>query len=82
MNKRIGLVLAGGGGKGAYHIGVWKALKEFGIEQSIGAVAGTSVGALNAALFAQGDYKIAESVWKNIKPVKYFQLKQRLFLKS
>ncbi|WP_248892748.1 patatin-like phospholipase family protein [Bacillus methanolicus] len=37
--KRIGLVLAGGGGKGAYQIGVWKALREFGIEQNIKAIA-------------------------------------------
>ena len=25
---KIGLVLAGGGGKGAYELGVWKALKQ------------------------------------------------------
>ncbi len=40
----IGLVLQGGGAKGGYHIGVWKALRELDIE--IGAVTGTSVGAL------------------------------------
>ncbi|TCT12841.1 NTE family protein [Natranaerovirga pectinivora] len=62
----IGLVLAGGGGKGAYHIGVWKALKEFGADENITAVSGTSVGALNGVLFSQGNYKIAEDVWLNI----------------
>lgn len=66
MDKGIGLVLAGGGGKGAYHIGVWKALKEFGVDNNIISVSGTSVGALNAVLFAQGDYNIAENVWRNI----------------
>ncbi|EJQ03975.1 patatin-like phospholipase family protein [Bacillus paranthracis] len=82
MSKNVGLVLAGGGGKGAYHIGVWKALKEFGIEQNIGAVAGTSVGALNAALFTQGDYKIAESVWKNIKPSQILSIEATSFLEK
>ncbi len=43
-----GLVLEGGGAKGAYHIGAYKAILEEGIE--IGGVAGTSVGALNGGL--------------------------------
>ncbi|WP_203553635.1 patatin-like phospholipase family protein [Bacillus sp. B15-48] len=68
--KKIGLVLAGGGGKGAYHVGVWKALKEFGVDQNIKAIAGTSVGALNTALFLQGDLKVAEKVWLEIRPEK------------
>jgi NTE family protein len=63
----IGLVFSGGGGKGAYEIGVWKALEEYGIAKQITAVSGTSVGALNAALFAQGDYELAEEAWLNIK---------------
>ncbi len=62
----LGIVFAGGGGKGAYEIGVWKYLHEIGIERYVSAVSGTSVGALNAALFACGDYGIAEGVWKNI----------------
>lgn len=78
MRKKngFGLVLAGGGGKGAYEIGVWKALLEAkGI--TIGAVSGTSVGALNAALFAAGDYDAAEDIWLHINtdkiltPAKY-----------
>jgi len=63
----VGLVLAGGGGKGAYQIGVWKALIEMNIAQNITAVSGTSVGALNAALFAHGDYEVAEMIYKNIR---------------
>lgn len=65
VRKGFGLVLAGGGGKGAYEIGVWKALLECS-KIEIGAVSGTSVGALNAALFAAGDYKKAENIWRNI----------------
>ena len=66
MNGNICLVLAGGGGKGAYHVGVWKALREYGVEINITAISGTSVGALNAALFVQGDLELAEEVWMSI----------------
>ena len=45
------LILAGGGGKGAYEIGVWKAMRELGIDKKIWAVSGASVGGLNGALF-------------------------------
>ena len=66
--KGVGLVLSGGGGKGAYEIGVWRALDEYGVSPNISAVSGTSVGALNAALFAQRDRAHAEQVWSNISP--------------
>ncbi len=62
--KGFALVLAGGGAKGAYQIGAWKALRELDID--IEAAAGASVGALNAALIAQGDFKKAETLWDNI----------------
>ncbi|WP_180954010.1 patatin-like phospholipase family protein [Bacillus sp. M6-12] len=68
--KKIGLVLAGGGGKGAYQIGVWKALREFGVDQNIQAISGTSVGALNTLLFTQGDLERAKQVWLEISPEK------------
>ena len=58
------LVLSGGGGRGAYQIGVWKALRELNIDFDI--VAGTSVGSLNGALIVQDSYKLAESLWQNI----------------
>ena len=64
----IGLVLAGGGGKGAYQIGVWKALEEYGVAPNVKAISGTSVGALNAVLFAQGDLDLARKVWSTISP--------------
>lgn len=64
--NKIGLVFAGGGGKGAYQIGVWKALCETGLDKQIKAVSGTSVGALNAALFAQGSLSNAIKVWESI----------------
>ena len=48
----IGLVLSGGGAKGAFQAGVWKAMCELGLARRVRAISGTSVGALNAAAFA------------------------------
>lgn len=52
QDEPLGLVLSGGGAKGAYQAGVWKALVESGLSKRIAAISGTSVGALNAAAFA------------------------------
>lgn len=51
-DARVGLVLAGGGAKGLYHIGVIRALEENGIP--IDYISGTSMGAIVAALYASG----------------------------
>jgi len=59
-----GLVLEGGGARGAYHIGAYKAILEEGIE--IGGVSGTSVGALNGAMIVQGDLEKAYELWYNM----------------
>lgn len=59
-----GLVFAGGGVRGSYELGVWKALSEMDID--VGAVTGTSIGSINAALFAQGDFETAEKLWQSI----------------
>ncbi|MCK9444749.1 MAG: patatin-like phospholipase family protein [Tissierellaceae bacterium] len=59
-----GLVLEGGGAKGSYHIGVYKALMEEGID--IGGVVGTSIGALNGAMIVQGDYDKCYELWSRI----------------
>lgn len=62
--SEYGLVFAGGGAKGAYQIGVWKALNEMHIK--ISAVSGASIGALNGALLAQGDWEKAYQIWTSI----------------
>lgn len=60
----LGLVLSGGGAKGAYEVGVWQALNEAGLTGDVAAVSGTSIGAVNAALFASWpDPKGAERLW-------------------
>lgn len=53
VENQFCLVLAGGGTRGAYQVGAWKALKEMGV--AISAVAGTSIGAINAAFILQDD---------------------------
>ena len=64
----VGIVFSGGGGKGAYQIGVWKALRELQLESRVKVIAGTSVGALNAALFLKGNLENAERIWDSISP--------------
>ena len=64
LTKEYSLVLDGGGARGAYQIGAWKALVEAGVK--INAVAGTSVGALNGALICMGNVELAEKIWYDI----------------
>ncbi len=56
-----GLILEGGGTKGAYQIGAYKALIDLGIE--FNGVAGTSIGALNGAYILQNDIEVMEEIW-------------------
>ncbi|MBE5960011.1 MAG: patatin-like phospholipase family protein [Lachnospiraceae bacterium] len=64
LSKEYGVVLEGGGAKGAYQIGVWKAMMECGVK--IKGVSGVSVGALNGAMMCMQDIELAEQVWENI----------------
>lgn len=74
---KIGLVLSGGGARGAYEVGVLQGIKE-ALGRSSGpglftVVAGTSVGAINAAWLAAnaqaGDHRIDELVqlWRSLR---------------
>ena len=63
-NKEYGLVLAGGGIKGAYQVGVWKALKELGI--NITAITGASIGSINGAFMLQDDLEEMIKIYENI----------------
>lgn len=84
-----GIAFGGGGARGAYHIGVWKALTE--LEIPVGIVTGTSVGALNGALYVQGDFEQAYKIWTNISiyqiidfnsPIEKNEIKSYSVLKS
>lgn len=73
-DKEWGLVLNGGGGKGSYQVGVFKALFEHKINDYITSVSGTSSGALNSALFAHGDLDTAIKAWEAISPETILQI--------
>ncbi|MCF8308575.1 MAG: patatin-like phospholipase family protein [Bacteroidales bacterium] len=60
---RIGLTLSGGGARGIAHIGVLKALKDYGIVPD--AISGTSMGALVGVMYADG--KTPEEIMEFIK---------------
>ena len=61
---KLGLVLSGGGSKGAYEIGVYIALKK--LKKNISIVTGTSIGAVNGMLITQKDLKGALSFWNHV----------------
>lgn len=63
-HKSYGLILAGGGAKGAYQMGAWQAMREMHI--SFNAIAGVSIGAINGALIASDDFKNALHLWNNV----------------
>lgn len=58
------IALSGGGTKGAYELGVWKALLELDVDYQI--VTGTSIGSINGALMVTRDYDRAYELWNTI----------------
>ncbi|WP_174492166.1 patatin-like phospholipase family protein [Acinetobacter sp. Marseille-Q1623] len=75
---KLGIVLSGGGAKGAYHVGVLKAIQELGLE--IDMLAGASIGTLNGAVllsadnFDQGIYHL-DQLWDKLPQIKPIQIK-------
>lgn len=63
--KKTALVLSGGGSRGAYECGVWKALADLGIKLDM--VVGVSVGAINGAMIVQGDILKTDGLWRQIE---------------
>jgi NTE family protein len=68
---KYALALAGGGTKGSYQMGVWKALRELGIEIEV--VSGTSIGAINGVAIALDEYEKARKLWINMDYSQVFQ---------
>lgn len=64
MDPKRAIVFAGGGSKGAYQIGAWKALNELGEVFSI--ATGTSIGSINAGFYVQHDYDAAHKMWNEV----------------
>ncbi len=65
-----GAALEGGGARGAYHIGVMEALYECG--HDFDGYVGTSIGSINAAALAQGDFDGLKQMWADLSPGKLF----------
>ena len=76
---KYGIVLEGGGARGAYQIGAWKALQEAGI--AIGGISGASVGALNGALMCMDDLDRACHIWENLTYSKVMNVSDALIEK-
>jgi NTE family protein len=69
MKTKLGVVLSGGGAKGAYEAGFLKALSEFGIQPD--AIAGTSIGAFwkdlaNTPKNTKGVSIFLEQIWQDL----------------
>ena len=62
--KKFALVLAGGGSKGSYEVGAINALYE--LNYSFDIITGTSIGALNGAVLAQGQLDRLNILWDNL----------------
>ncbi|SDJ83837.1 patatin-like phospholipase family protein [Alkalibacterium thalassium] len=79
-NKKRALVFGGGGERGSFEIGVWRALDELDYVPDI--ITGTSVGALNGALYILGNVSEAERMWKEIETGKVLDLDAPLSIDS
>ncbi len=75
MPEKKGLILAGGGAKGSYQVGVWQALCELGWYPNI--ITGTSIGSLNGALFALDEADTARAMWQQIYSKDIMQLPEQ-----
>jgi NTE family protein len=71
------LVLSGGGAKGAYEAGVAAAFVERGLP--IRLVAGSSAGALNAAMIASGRADGLETMWRTVERERVYTLRASVF---
>ncbi|MBF9014112.1 MULTISPECIES: patatin-like phospholipase family protein [unclassified Oceanispirochaeta] len=63
-NEKYCLILSGGGAKGVYHVGAWRALSEIGVE--VEAFIGNSIGAILAGFLAQNKIQEMEDIGANI----------------
>lgn len=72
------LVLSGGGAKGAWEAGVAAALIERGVPVRL--AAGSSAGALNAAMIAAGQVDRLETVWRSLTSEQVYALRPTVVL--
>jgi len=89
FEKKIGLVLPGGGARAAYQVGVLRAINEImGDRNPFAIISGTSAGAINASLLASRSESLKEAVevlsnvWGNFKTEKVYRTDTTMMLKS
>ena len=75
--QKIGLVLGGGGAKGAYQAGVLKALKEANILPYVTHVSANSIGSINALMVVDEKIEGCAEVWKTISKKDALKLKSK-----
>src|SRR5882724_10653161 len=73
----MALVLSGGGAKGAYEAGVAAVFVERGLPVRL--VAGSSAGALNAAMIADGRMDRLETMWRTVERERVYTLRASVF---
>lgn len=71
------LIFSGGGAKGAYEAGVASVFLSRGVPVVL--VAGTSAGALNAALVSAGQIELLEEMWRSITREQVYFLRPSIF---
>ncbi len=78
-SEKIGLVLCGGGAKGSFELGVWKELEQLGLTDKITGFSGTSIGAINTALFlSDNTTEEKEKMWESFKQTDMLDAKYTL----
>ena len=84
FDQKMGLVLPGGGARGAYQVGVLKAISDIqgsGEKSPFDVISGTSAGAINASMITSEIYNFHQSLLslrmygENLEPIKYTELK-------
>jgi len=75
-NKTVGLMLSGGGGKGSFQLGIFKALDEYGLLDEIHYCSGTSIGSINTTLLMIAEKKtrheFLKEFWDGLNMEKIF----------
>lgn len=76
LDREYGIVLEGGGARGAYQVGAWRALRETGVK--IKGISGTSVGALNGVMMCMDELEKAEEVWASMDYSRVFDVEPKV----
>lgn len=66
LKNNYGIVMAGGGAKGAYQAGAIKALSEAGLLERINFASGSSIGAINMCLLSQNNPTDGIKLWNSV----------------